>query len=68
MALWKNGARLIGGLLVAAILGGLLASGADMVVPELIAGTPLGPDSSRSPVVWTGIAAVAIVAYSEVSG
>lgn len=68
MPLWKNGARLIGALLVAAILGALLASGADMVAPELVAGTPLGAESHRSPVIWTGIGAVAIYAYTEVSG
>ena len=68
MPLWKSGARLVGGLIVAAILGGLLAAGFDMLAPELIAGTPLGPESNRSPVVWTGLGAVAIYAYSEVSG
>lgn len=67
MPMWKTGLRLLGALLVAAILGGLLAGVADMVAMDYIAGTALGPESEYSPVLWTVIGGVVVYAAQEVS-
>lgn len=39
-----------------AVLGGVLSAVADMTVPNLIAGTPLGPSSELAPMAWTSVA------------
>ena len=66
MSVLKSGIHLVGGFLLAAIIGGLLASAADMVAMDYIAGTPLGPMSPRSPVLWTGIGGVVLLGFNEV--
>ena len=68
MSVVKSGGRLLAGLLIAAILGGILASVADMVAMEYIAGTPLGPMSEASPVLWTGIGGLVLLGFNEVYG
>lgn len=40
----------------AIVLGGILGGFADVWVGGLITGTPLGYNSSLSPILWTGIA------------
>jgi len=45
MSLVKDGAKLIGFLFVASILGGVLGGFGDMAMPSIISGTPLGPRS-----------------------
>jgi hypothetical protein len=55
-------AVVLGGL----VLGSLLAGVADATVPATIAGTPLGPESENTHIVWTVIGAAAIVGAREV--
>lgn len=43
-------------LVGAIIVGGILAGVATAVAPSLLRGTPLGPGSSASPLLWTVIA------------
>lgn len=49
------------------ILGAVLAGVADTTIPELIGGTALGPNSSSSPIMWTGVGAALIVGARGVS-
>ncbi|WP_154020398.1 hypothetical protein [Halorubrum halophilum] len=50
------------------ILGGVLAAVADATIAGQIAGTPLGPASSSSPIAWSVVGAVVLVGGKEVSG
>jgi len=68
MSLVKDGAKLIGFLFVATILGGVFGAVGDMTVPSVINGTPLGPRSELAPIAWTVVAGVAIYGFSEVRG
>lgn len=67
MSIAKDGFRLIGGIIAAAILGSILAAVADMTIASVIQGTVLGQGSSVSPVAWTLIGIIAIVGFSEVA-
>lgn len=66
MSLVRTGAMLIGALIVATILGGILGAAADSLIPSMVNGTPLGPESEQSPVLWTGIALAVIYGANEV--
>jgi|AntDeeMetagen192_2_1112575.scaffolds.fasta_scaffold09780_2 hypothetical protein len=68
MSLVKDGAKLIGFLFVASILGGVLGGFGDMAMPSIISGTPLGPRSDLAPIAWTVVAGVVIYGFSEVRG
>jgi uncharacterized RDD family membrane protein YckC len=61
----RAGASTIAGLVVAVVLGGVLAGFADATIGGLIFGTPLGPQSRSSPLLWTIIAFVVIYAVKE---
>ncbi|WP_435093411.1 hypothetical protein [Halorubrum sp. N11] len=68
MGLAKDGVKLVGFLLVATVLGGVLAGVGDVTVPSVIDGTPLGPRSEVAPIAWTVIAGAVIYGFSEVRG
>ncbi|OYR55525.1 hypothetical protein DJ73_02160 [Halorubrum sp. Ea1] len=68
MVLVKSGAKLVGFLFVATILGGVLAGVGDITMPSVINGTPLGPQSQSAPIAWTVVAGVVIYGFSEVAG
>lgn len=55
-------------LIGASVFGGVLGGLGDVLVPSLINGTPLGPNSSSSPLMWTLIAAALLVGAYEVRG
>jgi hypothetical protein len=61
----KTGVRSIGGLIVAAILGALLAALADTVTGGMLVGTPLGPEAQSSVVLWTVIGGLVIYGLQE---
>lgn len=48
------------------VVGGLIAGVADMVIPDLIAGTVLGRNSTASPLAWGIIAAGLLYGAQEV--
>lgn len=53
---------LVGLWLLAALIGGGIAGFTDVVLPQLIAGTPFGPQSELAPFAWTGVVFLALVA------
>lgn len=55
-------------LLGMVIVGALFAGTLDVVAPEMIRGTPLGPDSAASPLLWTFIAGALLWGVQEVRG
>ena len=68
MSLAKDGVKLLGFVLVATVLGAVLAGVGDIAMPSVINGTPLGPRSESAPLAWTAIAGVVIYGFSEVNG
>jgi len=68
MGVVKDGARLIGFLFIATVLGGILAGVGDITVPSVINGTPLGPQNELAPIAWTAVAGAVIYGVSEVKG
>jgi hypothetical protein len=56
MGWFKNAVMGIALLFGATILGGMLGGLGDVFAGDLITGTPLGAQSTLSPLLWTGIA------------
>jgi len=66
MSMIRSGAYVIGLLIMASILGGVLGAVADIFLGDLIVGTPLGPQSRASPMAWTVIAFGVMYSANEV--
>lgn len=60
--------KLVVVLAVVSALGGVLGALADIAIPGVIAGTPLGPESGLSPLAWTAIAGGLLYGGMEVLG